>query len=451
MGKWMFLFSWMLNAAYLMLLCAASPLLCYRALRYGKYRSGWSQKLLGRTPIRTSAGTCIWFHAVSVGEVIQLGKVIEHFRSLRPTCDIWISTTTSTGYAVACKKFPEHHVCYFPLDFSWATRNAIARIRPDAIVLVELELWPNFILQAVGAGLPVALINGRVSDNSYRGYQRIRPLVRLLLKRLSLIAVQNQQYAQRLIDLGADANRIQVTGSIKFDQVETNRENPTTRQLQSLLGLQQTERVWVVGSTQAPEEALALDCYQKRKQQFPSLRLILVPRHQERFDEVADLVLSRGLPLRRRSACEHPPSAQPVATSTQTEHPVILLDTLGELAACWGLADIAFVGGSLTSRGGQNMIEPAGYGAAVMFGPHTHNFRDVVQLLLSHQAATVVADAEQLDRCVCRFLEDTASTRRLGQLAQQLVLNQQGATATTGRLIDQMLAEHESPPAARAA
>jgi len=263
--------------------------------------------------------------------------------------------------------------------------------------------------------------------------------------------VQNQQYAERLIDLGADANQIQVTGSIKFDQVETNRENPASRQLQLLLGLQENEQVLVVGSTQAPEEALALDCYQKLKQQFQSLRLILVPRHQERFDEVANLVVSRGLPLRRRSECEHRQADHPDSCSAQSETPVILLDTLGELVACWGLADIAFVGGSLSSRGGQNMIEPSGYGAAVVFGPHTHNFRDVVQLLLSHNAATVVADSDQLNSCVRGFLEDPESARRVGQLAQQLVLKQQGATATTSRLIDQMLADHAPPPATRAA
>jgi 3-deoxy-D-manno-octulosonic-acid transferase len=394
----------------------------------------------------------VWFHAVSVGEVIQLQKLIDHFQASHPEYEIWITTTTSTGYAVAQERFPKLQVCYFPLDFSWATRNAIARIRPDAIVLVELELWPNFILGATGAGLPVSLINGRVSDSSYRGYRRIRPLVRRLLQRLSVIAVQNQQYAERLIDLGANAERVCVTGSIKFDHVETDRGNSASQHLKSILNIQEQHPVFVAGSTQAPEESLALDCYQRLKHEFPALQLILVPRHRERFDEVARLVISRGLPLLRRSDCpdnlsvtEHTPGTRPA------ENPVILLDTLGELAACWGLADIAFVGGSLTSRGGQNMIEPAGYGAAVLFGPHTHNFRDVVDLLLTHHAATVVSNFDQLYDRVREFLKNPHTAQQVGRVAQQLVLDQQGATETTSQLLSAMLSRQPSPANVRAA
>ena len=446
----MFLISWLLNLIYLLLLCLASPFLCYRACRHGKYLSGWTQKLFGWTPKRDSSGRCIWFHAVSVGEVLQLQRLVDQFQQAQPHFEIWITTTTRTGYSVAQEKFRNHSVCYFPLDFSWAIRNALARIRPDAIVLVELELWPNFILQATQAGLPVSLINGRVSDNSYQGYRRIRPLLGWLLKRLSLIAVQNQQYAQRLIDLGANPTDVHVTGSIKFDGVETQRDNTATRHLKTILDIRDQQQVLVVGSTQSPEEALALDCYQRLKQEFPALRLILVPRHPERFDDVAHLVLSRNLPLRRRSACSDQAATRPCHPATEDQS-IILLDTLGELAACWGLADIAFVGGSLTSRGGQNMIEPAGYGAAVMFGPHTHNFRDVVELLLTHDAATVVADSEQLYQRVREFLGDPQTARQIGHVAQQLVLKQQGATAATSQLLAQTLPGHNSHPTERAA
>ncbi len=419
---------WLLNLVYVALLLAVSPVLLYRRWMLGKYRDGWAEKLWGQLPEQSGSKPCLWLHAVSVGEVLQLRPMMKLLAAQRPGWDFVITTTTRTGLDVAKKEYPQHTVCYFPLDFSWAARRAIARIKPSAIVLVELELWPNFVLTAKRFGIPLALINGRVSEKSFRGYRRIRPLIARLLSGFDLLAAQNNEYADRLLSLGAPRDRLHVTGSIKFDGVRSDRSNPKTAELREFFGLQPEEEVFIAGSTQAPEESFALETWETLRNDFPNLRLILVPRHKERFEEVASLVTSRGLNLRRRSSgCATGKSAHPTD--------VLLLDTLGELGACWGLADIAFVGGSLTQRGGQNMLEPAAYGAAVLFGPNTCNFRDIVEQLLARDAARVVRSETELTSTVRELLKSPATAQELGVRAKAFVATQQGAAARTVELL----------------
>ena len=189
---------WILNFAYVALLLAVSPVLLYRRWVLGKYRDGWAEKLWGQLPERSGSKPCLWLHAVSVGEVLQLRPMMKLLAAQRSDWDFVITTTTRTGLDVAKKEYPQHTVCYFPLDFSWATRRAISRIKPSAIVLVELELWPNFVLTAKRLGIPLALINGRVSEKSFRGYRRIRPLIARLLSGFDLLAAQNDEYSDRL-------------------------------------------------------------------------------------------------------------------------------------------------------------------------------------------------------------------------------------------------------------
>ncbi|MCP3691068.1 MAG: 3-deoxy-D-manno-octulosonic acid transferase, partial [Planctomycetaceae bacterium] len=218
------------------------------------------------------------------------------------------------------------------------------------------------------AGIPVAIVNGRLSESSSRGYQRIGFLVKRLIASMDLVAVQNEEYAQRFRQLGANPGQLQVTGSLKFDGIDQDRGNSATQELASLAGITDQETVFLAGSTQYPEEQIALAVFQKLAKDYPQLRLILVPRHPERFAEVAALLDQQAADWQLRSELD-PAATRPPAR-------ILLVDAMGELAAWWGTARIAFVGGSLGKRGGQNMIEPAGYGAAVCFGPHTHNFRD---------------------------------------------------------------------------
>lgn len=424
-----FIVGWLLNGIYTLLLLLVAPILIYRRLRHGKYKGGWREKLTGRLTRQHPGRRCVWFHAVSVGEVLQLQKVLDETAARFPDAELLITTTTDTGYDVACTKYPKYTVAYFPLDFTWAVARALKSIQPALVILVELELWPNFIFACHRSGIPLALINGRIGEKSFRGYSRIKPLIRRVLESFNVLAVQNETYGQRLEALGAPASRIAVTGNIKFDRVESNRQNARTQELRRAFGIATDDLVFIAGSTQSPEEAYALDAWQTLVKEFPRLRLILVPRHKERFEEVAELVTQRGLPLLRRS--RQPATADPAA--------VLLLDTLGELAACWGLADLAFVGGSLTNRGGQNMLEPAGYGAAVLFGPNTWNFKDITQALLSREAARIIHNAQELTQSLRDLLNQPELAKQMGSAARQFVAEQQGATTKTVDQIERLL------------
>jgi 3-deoxy-D-manno-octulosonic-acid transferase len=428
-----------LNVVYLLLLVLASPWLLYGALRHGKYREGYAAKWLGRVPERRGESPCIWFHAVSVGEVNLLKPLLDRLQSEFPHWEFVISTTTNTGYDLARRKYAAHTVFYCPLDFSWAVRRAYRRIRPQALVLAELELWPNLILAARKAGASVAIVNGRLSWSSFRGYRRIRFFVGRLLRHLHRIAVQNEDYADRFRQLGAQPEAICVTGSLKFDGAQTDRANAATRGLAAAAGLTEDDIVFLAGSTQEPEEMLALETFRRLSANHPRLRLILVPRHPHRCDEIAALLDKQSLPWQRRSRL--------AADGADPQSRVLLVDSVGELGAWWGTARIAYVGGSMGRRGGQNMIEPAAYGAAVSFGPNTQNFRDVVSLMLAHRAAVTVRDGSELTEFVQHCLSDPRWAEELGGRARQLVLDQRGATERTVQCLASMLKVPSAPTA----
>ncbi|MBN2021374.1 MAG: 3-deoxy-D-manno-octulosonic acid transferase [Pirellulales bacterium] len=382
---------------------------------------------MGTVPAKIGAVPRFWLHAVSVGEVNLLTRLVEEIDRGDSGVECVISTTTKTGMDLARRKFPGHTVFYCPLDFSWAVRQAMRRARPDVLVLAELELWPNLIRAAGEAGARVAVVNGRLSPRSFRGYRWIRPLVARVLRRIDLVAVQDEQYAERFRALGARAETVHVTGSMKYDGARTDRANPATRRLAELAGIGPDDVVFLAGSTQEGEEAAALAAFGQLADAWPRLKLILVPRHPERFDAVARLLDESGVDWRRRGELER----RPPGLGTR----VFLIDAVGELGAWWGTARVAFVGGSFGRRGGQNMIEPAAYGAAVSFGPNTWNFRDVVATLLARDAAVVVPDAPALAQFVRRCLEEPDYADALGRRARQTVAAQLGATERTVRLL----------------
>jgi 3-deoxy-D-manno-octulosonic-acid transferase len=455
------------------LLVIGSPWLLVGAVRKGKYRTGWAAKFWGQVPLRTSSRPCAWLHAVSLGEVSLIGSLVAEIERRHPDWEIAISTTTLTGYELASKRYAAKHlVFYCPLDFSWAVRRAVARLRPTLLVLVELELWPNLIGAARAAGAKVAIVNGRLSDRSFRGYRRIRPLARWLLGKLDLVAAQNSLYADRFIALGARAGTVHVTGSLKFDGAQTDRDNPVTVRLRELAGIRSDDVVFLVGSTQEPEERLALEAYRQLAAAHPELRLVIVPRHPDRFDEVARMLDTSGLVDGQAGCHAHPPRQRWLSMVTKREHGthesppyapltwqrrtaldtadadpaarILLVDRIGELAAWWGTAAIAYVGGSMGSRNGQNMIEPAAYGAAVSFGPMTRNFRDVVEALLAAEGAIVVRDGAEMTAFVRRCLEDPKFAAELGARAQRVVASQLGATARTADLLDALVARESN-------
>ncbi len=418
--------TWLLDYIYLFALSLLSPWLFYRALRTGRYRRGLRDKLFG---LRQSPGKgAVWFHGVSVGEIHLLRQVIAAFRRRYPDIPCVLSTTTDTGYDEARRCFPDLFVFYYPFDFSWAVRRSLYALSPRLIVLAEAELWPNFLMAAHRQGVPVAVINGRMSPRSLKRYERIKPVSRRLFSQIDLLLMQTEHYARAVRILGVPPDRIAVTGNIKFDGVLTDRHNPRTHYLRDILKVKDDDLIWIAGSTQAPEEEIVFRIWQKLRGGHPNLRLFLVPRHKDRFEEVAQLLAQNGVDFARRSSC------------AELGRPVVLVDTMGELGPLWGLADVAFVGGSLDGRrGGQNMIEPAAFGSAVVFGPHVWNFADTAARLIDAYAALQVADAEQLESTVRLLLEDAEERHRLGAAARAFVQRQQGATEKTISLLGQLL------------
>jgi 3-deoxy-D-manno-octulosonic-acid transferase len=425
------LMPWLLNPLYAALLALLSPVILWRMVRHGRYRRGLRQKLFGQLPSPPDRRPVAWFHAVSVGEIVQLQKIVDEFR--QQTRDSWtivVSTSTDTGYDLAQQRFSGCQLVWFPLDFSWAVRNALAAVRPSLLVLVELELWPGLLLECRRQQVPVAIVNARLSERSFRRYLRAERFLRPVFSSITLVAAQSQPCADRLQQLGVPADRIHVTGSVKFDGVACSPQHPPTLLLRKLFQIDPEAPVLMAGSTQSPEEQWILDAWQQLRRLHPKLQLILVPRHRERFAEVAELVRNSGLPLLRRSEISSDVAGSPVGHSC-----VRLLDTIGELSACWGLADIAFVGGSFGNRGGQNMIEPAAWGAAVTFGPNTWNFRDVVQIFREADACRQLQSPAELLPLLQHWLDQPLERHRIGNVAATVVRSQQGALVATVRLL----------------
>jgi 3-deoxy-D-manno-octulosonic-acid transferase len=423
----------LLNLVYLLALIVLSPWLLWRAISTGRYRRGLGTKLLGRVSLpNPSQKPVAWFHAVSVGEVNLLGTLVPAFRKRHPDWLVVVSSTTDTGLAEARKRFADLAVIAWPFDFSWSVRAALDAVNPALVVLTESEMWPNFLTAARRRSVPVCVVNARMSPRSFARLKRFGALARrLLFAKVARFAVQEEEYAQRFHQLGVPAEKLVVTGSIKYDGAASERDTPRTLALRRLLGLTPSHLIWLAGSTHAPEESIVLAVFARLHSRFPQLRLILVPRHPDRFEEVARLVEKSGLPFARRSRITEPLPEMP---------PIVLLDTIGELGVAWGLADIGFTGGSLDGqRGGQSMIEPAGYGVPCVFGPHVWNFRDAAKRLVEVGGAVMVTDADTLEMEIAKLATDATCRERMGRGAGKLVQRQQGATARTLAMLDHVI------------
>lgn len=417
------------NLLYSVALFLVSPMILYRMVRHGRYRRGLGEKLLGLSSARARGlrgeGDCAWIHAVSVGEANLLPGIVQRLREESPDRQFVISVSTDTGYDVAVKHFGENQVFFCPLDFTWAVKRTLRHLSPSQLVLVELELWPNLIRIAGQQGTEVLVINARLSQRSAKRYQQLGLLTRPIFAGLSWVGCQDQVSRERFAACGTPRDRLRVTGSLKFDDAPTSRATPEVQSRAQWAGIDAQHHVWLVGSTQPGEERMALEIYQSLRPAYPQLRLILVPRHRERFDEVASLVSSAGLTVRRRS------QPQPLDRVEWNSDTVILVDTIGELRYWWGVAEIATVGGSFDDRGGQNMLEPAGYGCAVSFGPNTRNFEQIARRLIEAGGARRVADQGQLRQFVVDCLTNRASTEQLGRSARRTVLTHRGASDRT--------------------
>ena len=425
------------NLLYLTVLILLSPVILYRMIRYGRYRRGVRQKLWGLSKTEAKAIThgrrCVWIHAVSVGEVNLLPRLISELEC-ETTLPIVVSTSTDTGYDLAVQRFGSQRVFFCPLDFTWAVRRTLRGLDPVQLVLTELELWPNLIRLAANQGCSTVIVNGRLSERSCRGYQKFRTLTEPIFRCLHRVACQDETSRINFEACGANPERLEVTGSLKFDDAPEDRDVPEVIQRRAWAGVESSHQVWVVGSTQEGEEQMVISAFLELRGRHPHLRLALVPRHRERFARVACIVTQAGLELRRRSETQ-----QLTKSGTWQQNEVILIDTIGELRHWWGIADIATVGGSFGDRGGQNMLEPAGYGCAVSFGPNTRNFKEIAGRLIEARGAIRLQNGEELVRFVDRCILEPSFAVSLGSAAQQLVCRHRGAVKRTVDTLQQEL------------
>lgn len=410
---------------------ASLPYWLFQMVRHGKYRNGLSERM-GRVPSRLKLpGThepVIWVHAVSVGEVLAAAGLVQKLRQRLPQHRIFVSTTTDTGQALARRRFGEESVFYFPMDFAFAIRPYLRALRPVMVVVAETEFWPNFMRLAHASNARIAVVNARISDRSWPSYRRFRQWIRRLLENVDLFLAQTSEDAERLHDIGARPERVRVAGNLKFDIAAAEPLAIVGRVRESLVA-EAAGPVLVCGSTVDGEESLLLKAFENLLAQHPRAVMMLAPRHPERFPTVAALLEQMSIRFCKRSVW----AAEDLAGG------VLLLDTIGELAALYALADIAFVGGSLVPRGGHNIIEPAQHGVAVVVGNHTENFRDIVGLFQARDAVRIVGPAE-LPLVFLELLANDTERKALGQRAVETMRSQVGATARTANLLLELLA-----------
>lgn len=418
--RWRLLYSGLLYVALPVLIARVALL----GLREPGYWRDWRQRL-GFVPRRRGGGRCLWVHAVSVGEVHAARPIIERLCADDPALEVVLTTTTPSGAATAEALLGERvRRYYFPYDLPDAVNRFLRRARPDLLALMETELWPNLLHACKRAGVPAVLVNGRLSRRSLDGYRRVLALMREAAASLAAVAAQSADDAARLTAIGVPASRVAVTGSVKFDLAPAASLREEAAALRRRIGVERP--VWIGGSTHEGEEAILLEAHAAILAERPDAVLILAPRHPRRGAEVAAAIAARGLRLARRSSGDD---------RTLLGVQVYLLDTLGELGLHYAVADVAFVGGSLVPTGGHNVLEPAALGVPVLVGPHTHNFREIVEWMLARGAAAAVRDGAGLAGAVAALLADPARRAAMGEAGEALVADHRGAV---GRVVEVM-------------
>jgi len=439
-----------IDIVYVLAAVVLVPVVAYERVFRGKRRSGWRQRF-GHVPARNRPGKpCLWIHAVSVGEVNATRQLVEALRQERPDVDVVVSATTDTGFDRARQLYPDLQVVRYPLDLSCCVRRALDRIHPDVLVLMELEVWPNMVAEAHRRGIPLVVVNGRITERrSMRrfGLPLVRRLVRRMFARLSWVGAQDQTYADRFRQLGVLPDRVEVTGSMKWDTALIADRVDGDQPLAQAMGIRSDRPLWVCGSTGPGEEAIVLEAYEQLRAESPELQLAIVPRKPERFDEVAAMIEQAGYMCIRRSRCPDgtradmggpsEPGPTPPAEAAKAGRRVFLGDTMGELRKFYALADVVFVGRSLVPMGGSDVMEASALAKPLLVGPYTENFRDAVDRLRAADAVVTVRDAHTLAEAIARILHDTALASRLGTAARTVVRANQGATCrTVARLRD---------------
>ncbi len=363
----------------------------------------------------------IWVHAVSVGETIAVRPLLRSIKAHYPEKRLILSTMTETGRGVAATFAEVDHCLYFPFDYPFAVRRLLRQIHPELVIIMETELWPNFLREARFRGIPVVIANGRISDRSFAGYLRARCLFRPVLENVARFCMQSDEDCRRIIAIGADPEKVVVARNLKFDTSATPVSSDHKAELRGRFGIPVELRVLTAGSTHQGEEEAVIDAFRTLLQSSGDFFLVLVPRHPERAVAVAGLLQDRGLTCRRRSEIS---GDAPLFLAGQ----VLLVDTIGELMQFYGLSDLVFVGGSLVPAGGHNLLEPASLGVPLIYGPHMGNFREITALVKEYGAGVAVEDAGSLASACRQLLNDTEGRRSMGDNGIRLIKDNGGAT-----------------------
>jgi len=367
--------------------------------------------------LKSHNNDAIWVHAVSVGEVLAVKGLIERLKEAFPEKRILLSTTTKTGNETAKRIFGDSIPrFFFPVDIYGVIQKTLNFINPAFFILVETEIWPNLILELSNRKIPVFVVNGRISDKSFKGYRLIRFFFANSLKKINAFLMQTSQDAERIIALGAPLQRVKVTGNVKYDQPQTTGEKLEGLDKKSL-GLEEKEDLLICGSTHPGEEEILLSSYKKLLEDFSSLRLLIAPRHIDRVTNIEELCTKFGFKSLKVSKLK----------TQRSRNPILLLDTIGDLSRLYSVGTVVFMGGSFIKKGGHNIIEPAVYAKPILFGPYMHNFRDMAEQFLNEKAAIRVSDEEELVDTVSMLLKDRTRAREMGERAASLVERNKGA------------------------
>src|SRR4051794_7807501 len=418
-----------------MLLAVLSPYFLYQALRHNKYLGSLGQRF-GYLPVsfNLDGDDSIWVHAVSVGEVLAARPIIAELRKRYPTLKLFLSTTTLSGQQLARRNVTEaDDVFYLPFDWGFTVGRTLTLVKPRLFIMVETEIWPNLLRECRRRGIKTALVNGRISYRSFPRYRLVRPFFRRVLADIDRFCVQGEESARRLIELGADASAVIVTGSLKFESLHTT---PTPGRgpdrVLRFFRISPGRPVLLAGSTMKGEEEFVVRAFNRFRATAGggNALLVLAPRHPERFSEAERICRHEGLSTIRRS--ELPIDAEPRADA-------VVLDTIGELAQLYQIATAVFVGGSLVPSGGHNILEPAVFGKPIVFGPHMENFGEIAEAFLANGAAVQVRSERELEDVMVTLLGDPVRRARLGAAARALVDANRGAKSKTLAVVTSLL------------
>jgi 3-deoxy-D-manno-octulosonic-acid transferase len=423
----------MYSSLLLAVLVVGAPYWLVRMVTSGRYRAGLLERL-GMVPksLRAAAAgqRVVWVHAVSVGEVMAATRLVCELQKRLPGWLIAVSTTTETGQNLAKQRLPDLPVFYLPLDFRFAVRRYLRLLRPKMMVLMESELWPRLIIECAKDGLPVAVVNARISDRSFPRYMRLRQLWRPLLKTISLFLAQSAETADRLIKVGAPGSRVRMMGNLKYD-LQAGTDNEMTSRIESMLS---GTSLIVAGSTLAREEEALLAAWPAIHQAVPDASLLIAPRHKDRFNEVWQMILKHESPSMRCSQITQQ------GTTTPPKGTILLLDTIGDLASVYRIATVAFVGGSLVPKGGHNPLEPAQFGVPVLIGPSFENFREIVETMQAADSIRIISK-DSVAQTLIGILQDKPGAQALGDRGRSVFEAQSGATARTAKALVALLEE----------